>query len=242
MKLPLLFLLLLTVNTLFSQVFIEQAPVGAAAVGEYNFYGTNTLNKSVPYNRIKGSPFWSDDWKLATLYSGKRRFSTLPVKLNLATQEVHFMLNDRELVATPGNGINAVIFHRNNDTSLVAAAFYKETPETYVRDEPFSAYMQVLSFGKYQLLKLTDRTVSTADTLFGTQKRYFFRDNIAYFIRINEAIKPIKKLNEENVLTLLPSSAAYKDWIKAQKLNFKREEDLLKFMSHYNGNLPDSPR
>jgi hypothetical protein len=227
---------------LFSQVFIEQAPIGAAAAGEYNFYGTNTLDKSIPYNRIKGSPFWNDDWQLASLYSGKRRFSTLPVKLNLATQEVHFILNEKELVARPENEINAVIFHRNNDTSLFAAAFYKETHETYLRNEPFSAYMQVLNFGKYQLLKFTDRSVASADSLFGTQKRYFFSDNIAYFIRIHDAIKPIKKLNEENVLTLLPSSVAYKDWIKAQKLNFKREEDLLKFMTHYNANLPDSPR
>jgi hypothetical protein len=242
MKTKLFVLLLFIGKSVLSQVFIEHAPIGAAAAGEYNFYGTQTLNKSLPYNRIKGSPFWSDDWQLATFYSGKRRFSTLPVKLNLATQEVHFMLNEKELVATPQNEINAVIFHRNNDTSLVAAAFYKKTPQAYLRDEPFSAYMQVLSFGKYQLLKFTDRSVGMADTLFGTQKRYFFRDNITYYIRINEAIKPIKRLNEENVLMLLPSSAQYKEWIKQQKLNFKREEDLLKFITHYNAKLPDSPR
>ncbi len=241
-KTSLLLLLLSTLLSAMAQVFIEQAPVGAAAVGEYNFYGTGTLNKSIPYNRIKGSPFWSDRWQLATLYSGNRRFSTLPARLNLATHEIHFLQQEKELVATPENGITAIVFHQNNDTALALAAFRKEMQEPYLPGQPFSGFMQLLNYGHYQLLKFTDRAVGSADTLFGTQKRYFFRDNVSYFIRAKELVKPIKKLNEENVLTLLPSSSALNRWMQEQKLNLKREEDVLKLLAHYNVSMANSPR
>jgi hypothetical protein len=235
----LLFFCLFAAKLSFSQVFIESAPVGAAATGEFNFYGTNTLSGKVPYNRIKGSPFWRDEWQLATLYSGNRRFKILPVRLNLATQEIYYLLNEEEFVATPENGITAVVFHEGKDTATKAAIFLKSVPHAFLRSEPVSGFMQVLNTGRHQLLKYTNRVVNAADSLFGTQKRYFFRDNVYYFVQSSEMVKLVKKLNEESFLSLLPASSACRGWIKEQRLSFKKEEDLVKFMVYYSSRIDD---
>ncbi len=58
------------------------------------------------------------------------------------------------------------------------------------------------------------RKVGSADSLFGTQKKYFFTDDVFYHIWYNEKIERIKKLNKDNVIKFLPSASAYAAWIR----------------------------
>ena len=83
----------------------------------YQFYGMATLpDKSrIPYSQIKGSPYWKDAWQLATLYSSALKLSTLPVRLNLATNEIHFLRDEKEIAlqvgdVSPHHFIPAVMF------------------------------------------------------------------------------------------------------------------------------------
>ncbi len=84
----------------------------------YTFYGMATLaNKDrVPYSRIKGSAFLKDDWQLATFYAGTLKLSTMPIWLNLATNEIHLLKDEKEAVLVAGN-ISTIVFHLGNDIS-----------------------------------------------------------------------------------------------------------------------------
>lgn len=240
MKSLLLVLLVITGKFCFAQVFIEKAPIGAAAAGEYNIYGSNTLSSAISYSRIKGSPFYKEQWKKGSLYSGKRLEWIGQVRLNLATQEVHYMLNNQEFVATAENKITEVILYRDNDTTMREAAFVKDVPNLLWNNKSLTGFAQVLNEGRYQLLKYTSRIVGSADSLFGTQKRYFFKDDVRYFIRKDDMVKPIRKLDEDAILTLLPVSSIHKTWIKENHLSLKKEEDLVKFLAYYNANTDDA--
>ena len=97
-----------------------------------------------------------------------------------------------------------------------------------------NGYMQVLNPGKYELLKQIRRTVDSADSLFRTQKRYFFVDEVNYFLRSGERVEKIKRLNKDNIITLLPSASNYAGWIDEKKIDLKKEEDVIHFLTHYN--------
>src|SRR5215217_4360756 len=83
-----------------AQIYIEKGPVGAIKGAEIMIYGPDLSQMMIPYSRIKGSPFWKDEWQLASLYSENKLVGVLPTKINLVTNDVHFLQNDQELVAT----------------------------------------------------------------------------------------------------------------------------------------------
>ena len=48
-------------------------------------------SEKISYDKIKGSPFWQDEWRQAFLYSNTGYIATMPVRINLATGELHFL-------------------------------------------------------------------------------------------------------------------------------------------------------
>ncbi len=216
------------------QVFIqpnEDGLKGKAAT--YIVYGSEGLSNKIPYYKVKGSPFWSDDYKLAALYSGNNRFSIRPIKLNLATNEIYFLKNDVELVLDNAD-VTKLVFYQGKDTSVTTALFLRKVPDLLIKNLKVEDFVQVLNSGKYQLLKYIKRKVASADSLFGTQKRYFFTDEVYYFLRSNETIKRLKKLNKEELLSLIPSSSSFSEWIELNKIDFKKEQNVISFLNYYN--------
>jgi hypothetical protein len=216
------------------QVFIQTAEDGLKGkAATYIVYGSEGLSNKVPYYKVKGSPFWSDDYKLAALYSGNKRFSIRPIKLNLATNEIYFLKNDVELVLDKAD-VTKLVLYQGNDTSVTTALFHRKVPELFIKSLKVEDFVQVLNSGKYQLLKYIKRKVASADSLFGTQKRYFFRDEVYYFLRSNETIKRLKKLNKEELLSFIPSSSSFSEWIELNKIDFKKEQNVILFLNYYN--------
>jgi hypothetical protein len=142
-------------------------------------------------------------------------------------------------VATEQNKITAIIFHPGRDTSLTTAAFMKDLSRYAVETKDLNVVMQVMNYGKYELLKYVNRKVSAADSLFGTQKRYFFRDEISYYLKADNIVQRVRKLAEDNFYELIPAltTALHRKWIKENKVNFKREEDIVRFLNYYNSQI-----
>ena len=83
-------------------------------------------------------------------------------------------------------------------------------------------------------MKLTRRKIASADSLFGTKKRYFFTTDEYFFVGYNKSIHHVKKLSKENILNFVPSASGYDKWISENKINFKKEEDIIRFFNYYN--------
>jgi hypothetical protein len=217
----------------FAQIYVEQGSGLAATV---SVYGPDASNKKIPLSRVKGSPFWKEEWQLASLYdSNAKRINIVPVRMNLATGEFHFMWKEQELVAGDNNKVTLIVFHNNNDSSSVGTIFIKNIPDLILDKKPLTAFVQVMNSGKCQLLKYTTRRVYPGeDSLFGTQKRYVFKDVNFYFLKTGDKVEKIKKLNTEHFLALIPEASAYKEWINRNDLNFKQEEDLVLFLNYFN--------
>lgn len=221
-------------NQLLSQVTIQPIK-GDYGVKAFTIYGSNNLAKKdkIPYSRIKGSPFLKDNWQLATLYSGTLKLPAMPIRLNLASNEIHFMKDEKEAVLESTQNISTILFHPDNDSSKVGEIFIVDT-DVFINNKKVEGFLKIMNSGDYKLLKYVERKVNSTDSLFNTQKKYFFSDEAFYFMWSNEKIEWIKKFNKDYILTLLPSSSNYTKWIDQKDIDFKKEEDVIRFLNHYN--------
>jgi hypothetical protein len=205
------------------------------AVHEVNFEGVGSGGQRLNYNQIKGSPFWMEDYSIASLYSydnlmlGKAR-----VKMNFLTNEIYYLDKEgRELVA-PREIVSKVVIHPPSDTSKKLTVFRSSPAEIFLNDKPVYDYVQELNEGDLKLMKLTRRKVGSADSLFGTMKRYFFTTDEYFFVAYKRSINHVKKLSRESILAYVPASSEFDKWISDNKISFKKEEDIVRFFNYYN--------
>lgn len=191
-------------------------------------------DNKIPYSSVKGSKFWHDEWEQGALYKNDKMLGIAPVRLNLVSSQVHVMINDEEKVID--DAITSVIFFKQNDTSMSTAAFISHVPNLFLANKKLDDFVQVLNYGTYQLLKYTERYIVTGDSLFHTLKRYYFSDKVYYFLKSSNRVERVKKLSKENLLVFLPASSSFADWIKTNDIDFKRENDVVRFLNYYNAN------
>ena len=217
-----------------TQVIMEVMPNAKPMDASVLFYGSSNFNNGIPYEKIPGSPFLKDEWQLAALFSENDRGKWLvKTKLNLTSGEVYFKSNKGDEMVAPAGMIKKIIFYLNNDTSKTESIYRNDYGEGLINSQDKNNYIQVMNEGNYQLLKLNRRPVITADS-FHIAKRYFYRDELRYFVQYNNKTAPLKKLSADNILVYLPGSGADKGWIDQNKINFKKEADNIRFLDYYN--------
>lgn len=235
----LFFLMTLARVPIFAQVSLESQPVGTSRDGVLVVYGSNTIgNNRVPYDKIKGSPFWKPYYIMATVIDGNNQvMGKAPVKLNLYTNEVYFTTpKGEERVAAPGK-VRKIVFYKGDETEEVLAVFENNLP-IIVENNPSAenlSYVQVMNTGPLQLLKHIKVNFVTTDSLFGTMKRYHFSQKPVYYLndKFGQSHK-LRKLSREAVMEYINPDKELEEWISIQKINFKNEDDLLRFLDYWN--------
>jgi hypothetical protein len=217
----------------FAQLQMDIGRIGNGPA-QYTFFDIDGNTKEIPYSRIKGSPFWKDEWLTANILLDHNKSAGIyQARLNMATNEVYF-LNDKDQIKVAEYGlVKKVVFYKDKDTSGVVGVFCSGDPYIFGKKDE-GEFAQVLNFGKIQLLKITERKVNSADSLLGTMKRYYFKDELKYFIYARGRTEKLRKLNKESVLFLLPASDKYEAWIRENNIKFSREQDVIKFLNYYN--------
>jgi hypothetical protein len=218
-----------------AQVFIEQGPVGTSRDGQISVYGMNGTNPRIRYEKIKGSAFYNPEWLKAELSQPDgKSFGTYPVRLNLATHEVHFTDKKGYELAANDNSVAKVVFIDSTNTGKPRKTFrndYEGVTTVYGKNKK---YAEELNEGHFGLLKVTIREGREADSMFGTMKRYYFIDRIDYFVRSGRRVEKVRKLTEDEVMTILPGNRDAVEYIKKNKLNLKKEEDVIRLFDYLN--------
>lgn len=98
------------------------------------------LEDRINYDKIKGSPFWVDEYQPAFLYSGTEYFCTSSVRINFASGELYFLKDSEELVLV-NNFITKVVFKTPNDS----AVFICKVPNLLHNNNPIDGFVQVLN-------------------------------------------------------------------------------------------------
>lgn len=197
--------------------------------------GLNNGAQRLPYSQINGSPFWKDIWLPAAIYnSNNSLLGKVEVKLNLANHTLYYHgKNETELVASPEIA-RRIVLYNPLDTSSILTVFDNTFDEVVPGSKAGDFYVQELNQGTYQFCKMTKKPVLSADSLFGTLKRYFFGTQTRYFVKGKGMLKPVKKLRKETVLQLLPQGSACEEWLKTNDIDWKKDEEVIRFFDYYN--------
>lgn len=206
------------------------------AVHEVNFEGVAGVGKQkLSYGQVKGSPFFNDDFQSAEIFmTGQKSLGRYQVKLNLLTQEFHFLGKDNAEYVVPKALAKRIVFYDMVDSTVQRAVFIEGENRFSFNGKQPSGYVQKMNEGNAVLYKLTKRFVVTADSLFGTLKRYYFGTGITYFLGINGRTAALKKLSEDAVFALLDKNNALEGWIRKNKISLKKEEGVLAFLDQFN--------
>ena len=220
-----------------AQSFLESSPVGTSMDGALIVYGSNNIGTNrIPYDRISGSPFWKNEYIQATVIDiNNQVMGKAPVKLNLYTNEVYFLTpNGQERVINAGKA-RKIIFYKGDNEKEILAVFENNLP-IVTENNPNAenpSFVQVLNNGDLQLLKHIKMMLVTADSLFGTMKRYYFSDQVLYYInnKFGQTTR-IRKLNKDNIMETINPDNSVEGWLKQNPINFKKEEDIAIFFDY----------
>ena len=233
-------ILFLLVNSSLAQGgALDSSPVGTTRDAGAVVFGSSTLGSTqrIPYESINGNPFWKPDFLMATILDQNNQVvGKAYSKLNLYSNELYFITPKGELrVAAPGK-VRKVVFYKGRDTTSEVVAVFETNPSFITEKNPNEdAYVQVLNKGDFQLLKHNQILLMSGDSLMGTYKRYYFLEQVNYYINDKSGkYTHFRKLNRNNILESLNMDDSIKTWIKQNDINFKKEEDVIRFLNYYN--------
>lgn len=205
------------------------------AVHEVNFEGVQSSSKMrLPYSSVKGSPFYMDELLWATFYDQKGKMTgKQKAKVNLASHEIHFIGEKEMEYVAPFELANKVVLSHEQKSDTVAV-FTRLVPGLQFNNKPLTDYVQQLTFGEAVLYKHTKRYVASADSMFGTLKRYYFASQYSYFLKFDADPVYVNKLSLNALLSILPESKELLEWAKKNKINVRKEEDLVALIEEWN--------
>ena len=205
------------------------------AVHEVNFEGVQSSSKMrLPYSSVKGSPFFNDELLLATFFDQKGKMTgKQKAKVNLASHEIHFIGEKEMEYVAPFELANKVVLSHEQKSDTVAV-FARLVPGLQFNNKPLTDDVQQLTFGEAVWYKHTKRYVASADSMFGTLKRYYFASQYSYFLKFDADPVYVNKLSLNALLSILPESKGLLEWAKKNKINVRKEEDLVALIEEWN--------
>lgn len=188
----------------------------------------------ISYTDVQGSPFWENNWKAAIfILTNGGVAKAAKAKLNLYTNEVHF-INDNIELACDNSQIQKIYFFNAKDTSKTEAVF-ESLPDLAAKS---SVYYKVMNEGKFRLLKLTKVLLKENDynAALG-KKEYSFYSKVNYAVADGEKITPIKSLNKTGIFSAIPQAIENLDWLRINNNNLKNELDIIYFLIYLNAQV-----
>lgn len=192
---------------------------------------TNTT--ILTYADIDGTPFWNEQWNPAIIYfanGAKARINQ--AKLNLFTDEIHYLSNDGTELAVENEGITRLVFLNKNNLTQPIASFAKLTNHLSGKG---SAYYRVLNAGNFQLILLQKQHVKTSpyDPIQAKTISSFYSTK-DYVLYNNGKTTPLKDLDRGSILSSIPFNANVENWLKENKNKLKSEKEVISFLNYFN--------
>jgi len=235
-KIELCLLLLVLVLSAEAQVTADFAPGGNAKDGTIIFYGSDNFNNRIAYEKIRGIPYWMNEYQPAHLYAplNRRYANIIWVRVNLATNEVEFLTRDEQVLAAYPESVSRVVVVDRADSNRILTVFRNDISELNIAyPKTIKHYVQELNQGPVKLLKVYNRQLKQADSLV-IYKRFYFVDQPDYFVQVNNRVSKLRRLDKDEIMQLIPQSPELDAYIRENKINFKKEKDLLKLFDFYN--------
>ncbi len=188
--------------------------------------------ENLSYADVQGSPFWDINWNTALFVLANGNLAkTEKARLNLFTNEVHFINAENIEMACENKLIKKILFFKGTDTTKPFALF-ESFPDASGAN---NSYCRVLNKGRIRLLEMKKILVQEKEynPLLG-KKEYTFYSKRNYLIAVEEKTTPLPSLNQSGLLKALPELSDYKEWLTRNNNKLKTEAEVISFLNYYN--------
>jgi hypothetical protein len=193
----------------------------------------SSSNSGLSYADVEGTPFWNEKWNPAIVFfSGGGKAKINQARLNLYTNEIHYLSNDGTELAVDNNDVTRLVFISKNNSTQPIASFAKLINHITGNG---TAYYKVLNAGKFQLILMQKQLVKTSpyDPIQGKSFTSFYTRN-DYAIYNEGKVIPLNDLDRINVLNAVPLNALTSDWLRTTKSKLKSEKDVVAYLEQVN--------
>jgi len=198
------------------------------------YYGADPVIRGVPYDKIKGKPFLYDEWMSAALYDyANKLIGRMPILMNIATGEIYFS-DSSEIKVADEDIVRKIVVYTSPQSNEIKAVFLNFIPYLYYKGDKINDFVQIFHTGPTILLKYRKKELSISEGGGGMPKYYFFKETSVYYFQVSQKIERIRRLTKEHIFQLLPGANAMESWVDENKINFRNEADLIKFIEYYN--------
>jgi hypothetical protein len=193
----------------------------------------SSKNKSISYADIEGTPFWNEKWNPAIVFfSGGGKAKINQARLNLYTNEIHYLSNDGTELAVDNNGIVRLVFLNKNNLTQPIASF--AVLMNHVIGNGI-AYYKVLNAGKYQLILMQKQLTKTSpyDPIQAKSITSFYSKK-DYAIYNEGKIIPLRDLDKASILAAIPVNTITADWLNSTKSKLRNEKEIIEYLEQVN--------
>jgi hypothetical protein len=218
-KLPVIFIILIC-------IIINKA--GA----QYVNYKDGKPLTSIDYTSVDGSPYLTENWVAGTVkLANGTTYTDVMLKYNLKDDELYFKNKDGETLAFAQPVQEFTLKYTDND-ELVKR--YLRKGYKGIENATPNSYFEVLSDGTVQLLKKVSKVIIESQAFNSATKTRSFQENVSYYlVRADKAVRV--KNDKKSILANIPDKQQQlQDYLKANKVNFRSDTDLAKFITYYN--------
>jgi hypothetical protein len=188
---------------------------------------------SLSYADINGTPFWEEKWNPAIIFfTNGAKAKINQAKLNLYTDEIHYLSSDGTELAVENEGITRLVFLNKNNLTQPIASFAKLINHT---SENSTAYYKVLNAGLYQLILLQKQLIKTSpyDPIQGKSISSFYTKK-NYAIYKEGKVTPLRDLDRTSILAAIPSNELTNNWLRDNKTKLKTEKEVVDYLNFVN--------
>ena len=153
-------------------------------------------------------------------------------KLNLYTQEIHYLSATGNELAVENEGVIQLVFLNKEDLTKPIASFAKLN--NHIGNAGISFY-RIFNPGLYQLVLLQNRFVKTSayDPIQAKSVSSFYTKN-NYAIYNEGKIIPLRDLDKTSVLAVIPLNSLTSDWLNKSKSKLKSEKEIVEYLEQVN--------
>jgi hypothetical protein len=181
-----------------------------------------------------GTPFFTSEWKYSRIVmSNNKEFRRIRSRLNLQTQEVHYLAPENVEMFIPAGTVKEITFFSDSTANArMLTDFQCGFPPVDAQNA--SNFYQVISRGKVLLLLYTQKSIAQEKDEFSGEIKKRFVEFTTYYVFAQNNLEKLKK-DKPFLLSLL---ADKKDQVAAfidgNKLKFKSADDIKKTIDYYN--------
>ncbi len=202
--------------------------VTEATTNSYQVFDASGRAFVNPTEDVEGSPYFKPEWQFGSAILNDKRFNDIRLRLDLHTDEVHYLDSGNRELVLPKGLVKAVVWPTGHDSTLFQCGF----PAIDTRDA--NSFYLVLSSGKYWLLHSITKPISERkDQMSGeTKKEFTTYDD--YYVYNGTTLQRVKK-DKASILSLLSDKKEkVDDFITTNKLKLKSMDDIKRIIDYYN--------